>query len=277
MAKTATKAKADAEHGDDLRKNGTQCIHRSMGILRLLAGAPADGMKLIDIAAALELPHPTAHRILKALEEEGIVSRVRSTRRYIIGAEAAWLGLPAVQRFPIASISAPTLDRLSDSVGDSVFLAVRSLYDSVYVDRRFGSYPIQATRLSLGARRPLGVTVASRAMMGFMGTAKTQDILARNRSLYSIYRLDEETVIEDAARARKQGWLFAGSLTNRERAVLSAPILDLVGAPIAAISVIGSLNRLRSTRIERIAPMLKAAVREISENLLSSNAQQFVA
>ena len=254
----------------EARKSGTQCIHRSMGVLRLLAGSSPDGVKLTEIAAALELSHPTAHRILKALEEEGVVDRVRGTRRYTIGSEAAWLGLPAAQRFPIASVAAPMLDKLCDSVEDSVFLAVRSRNDSVYVDRRIGSYPIQSTRLSLGARRPLGVSVAGRAILGFLQPDKRSSILAENEPLFGRYHLSRNRVEEDIETTRKNGYLLAGSMINRERRVLSAPILDMVGNPVAAVSIIASVNRLPNDRIARIAPLLKSTVREISQSLAES-------
>lgn len=270
MKDLAGAVERDKPNDSNAKKSGTQCIHRSMGILRLLAGSPPDGVKLTDIAAALDLSHPTAHRILKALEEEGVVDRVRGTRRYTIGSEAAWLGLPAAQRFPIASVAAPALDRLSELVGDSVFLAVRSRNDSVYVDRRIGTYPIQATRLSLGARRPLGVSVASRAIMGFMSKSKLVPILDENEPFYARFRLSRSQVEEDILKARQYGYLTAGSLVNRERRVLSAPILDMVGSPVAAVSIIASTHRLPQDRIDRIGPILKATVREISQSLAES-------
>lgn len=270
----ASEQVATARPERETKKSGTQCIHRSMGVLRLLAGSPPDGVKLVDIAAAMDLSHPTAHRILKALEEEGVVDRVRGTRRYTIGSEAVWLGLPAAARFPIATAAAPTLDQLSKAVGDSVFLAVRSRNDSVYVDRRFGSYPIQATRLSLGARRPLGVSVAGRAIMSFLSSAKVEAILDENETHYAHYRLNRETVVEDVRKGRETGYLLAGSLTNGERRVLSAPVLDLVGSPVAAVSIIASTHRLPRERIERLAPILKSAVREISDCLAQSGRQR---
>ncbi|NVO25565.1 IclR family transcriptional regulator [Donghicola mangrovi] len=256
------------------RKSGTQCIHRSLGVLRLLAGSPPEGVKLTDIANALDLSHPTAHRILKALEEEGVVDRVRGSRRYTIGSEAIWLGLPAAQRFPIASIAGPALDRLCETVGDSIFLAVRSRNDSVYVDRRIGSYPIQATRLSLGARRPLGVSVAGRAMMGFLSKAKVDAILDENEGAYSKFKLSRDKVAEDLGLARERGYLLSGSLVNRERRVLSAPVLDIVGSPVAAVSIIASVHRLPAERIDRVVPQLKAAVREIGDSLIQNGRKQ---
>jgi IclR helix-turn-helix domain len=133
--------------------DGTQSIHRALHVLRLLAGSAASGMRLVDIANGARLHHSTTHRILRALEHEGIVERLTNSRRYTIGSEVVWLGLGASSRFPIATAAARALDRLSEQVGDAVFLSVHSGNDSICADRRIGSYPIQVLSIAIGSRR----------------------------------------------------------------------------------------------------------------------------
>jgi len=249
-------------------ETGTQSIQRSLGVLRLLAGSSRQGLKLVDIAAALDLSHPTAHRILHALEMEGVVERVQGTRRYTIGAEAAWLGLAAAERFPITAVAAPVLDALSASIRDSVFLAVPSVNDSVYADRRFGTYPVQVTTLAVGARRPLGVSVAGRAMMAYMAERKIETLLSDNGPRFAPYNVTSETILGSIQTARRQGYLCADSITARDRRAIAVPVLNMAGAPLAAISVIAPQSRLPEGRLPQIVPMLRAAAQEISRNLV---------
>ncbi|QYZ69574.1 IclR family transcriptional regulator [Neotabrizicola shimadae] len=244
--------------------SGTQCIHRSFAVVRMLASGASEGEKLVDIAARLNLSHPTAHRILKALESEGIVERARGSRRYQIGAEAAWLGLAAYSRFPITRLATPTLDRLVEAIGDSVFLAVPSHNDSVYADRRFGAYPVQARRVAIGARRPLGVSVAGRAMLGFMKDERVEAVLRDNADRYGDWRCSEQQILSGAEEVRKQGFLCSDSLVNAERRVLAVPVRDVVGQPVAALSIIAARPRLGGERMSRLVPLLRDAAREIS-------------
>lgn len=248
-------------------ESGTQCIHRSIGVLRLLASGPRDGLKLIDIASTLELSHPTAHRILKALEEEGMVERVLGSRRYTVGVEAAWLGLSAQDRFPITAVAAPVLDSLSGSIKDSVFLAVPSNNDSVYADRRAGSYPVQVTTLAVGARRPLGISVAGRAMMAFMSQGRLEAVLDRNSERYEAYRMTAETVNASVREARQAGYLWADSVTAKDRRAISVPVFNMAGNPVAALSVIAPIHRLPEGRMPSLVPALKSAARDISQSL----------
>lgn len=249
-------------------ESGTQCIHRSLGVMRLLASSARDGLKLVDIAAALELSHPTAHRILKALEEEGVVERVQGSRRYTVGAEAAWLGLAATERFPITAVAAPVLDQLSASIRDSVFLAVPSHNDSVYADRRVGTFPIRVTTLSVGARRPLGVSVAGRAMMAYMPQRKIDAVLSQNSTRYEPYRMTPERVQDSLEDVRRQGFLCADSVTAEDRRAISVPVLNMAGNPVAAISVIAPISRLPEARWGQLVPSLRAAAKEISRDLV---------
>lgn len=249
-------------------ESGTQCIHRSLGVLRLLASSARDGLKLVDIASALDLSHPTAHRILKALEEEGVVERVLGSRRYTVGAEAAWLGLAATERFPITAVAAPVLDQLSAAIRDSVFLAVPSHNDSVYADRRVGTHPVKVTTLSVGARRPLGVSVAGRAMMAYMPDRKIDAVLTENSSRYQPYRMTPELVQKSFEDARRQGFLCADSVTARDRRAISVPVLNMAGNPVAAISVIAPISRLPEGRLPQIVPSLRAAAQEIARSLV---------
>lgn len=255
------------EAGTARRDGGTQCIHRSMGVMRLLSSSSADGVKLVEIADALQLSRPTAHRILKALEEEGMVERVPGSRRYTVGAEVPWLGLPAVNRFPIMSVCGPVLDRLAESVTDSILLTVRSRDDTIYADRRLGCSPMQATRLSAGTRRPLGVSVAGRAILGWLSDQKRQEVVTENAVRFSRFGCTPEEVLEAARTARQNGYLSAPSLVARHKQVLAVPILDVVGAPVAALSVIAARARMHPARVAQLVPMLRAASQEMSDAL----------
>jgi len=246
---------------------GTQCIRRSFGIMRMLAGGDWEGEKLVDIAGALNLSHPTAHRILKALEQEGIVERANGSQRYRLGAEAAWLGVAPFNRCPITRISAPALEELARMTGDSVFLSVPSHNDAVYVERRFGSFPIQSRRIRLGARRPMGVSLGGRAMMAWLVEDRVRTILQGNAERYGAWNCSEDMVLEGIGRVRSQGFVSGESLVNPDRRVVAVPVRDLVGRSVAAISLIAPLPRLGPDRVERLLPAMRKAARDISDAL----------
>ncbi len=263
---------------DDLREEGgsgsarseatgTQCIRRSFAIMRMLASGDQDGEKLVDIAGALKLSHPTAHRILKALEQEGMVERARGSHRYRLGAEAIWLGVAPFNRCPITRYASRVLDGLVRGIGDSVFLSVPSHTDAVYADRRLGNYPVQAKRVAIGARRPLGVSVGGRVMLACMGEERMDAILRENAERFRQWNCPGEFVVNGIAKARASGFLVADSVTADDRRALAVPVRDMAGNPIGAISIIASRGRLGAERVGRLVPLLQSAAREVSDTL----------
>src|SRR3989304_4526478 len=77
-------------------------------------------------------------------------------RRAGMGQRAFELGLAAAPRFNLPDMFRPSLHRIAEKTGDTVFLTARSGNDSVCIDRKEGSFPIKTFTLEVGARRPLG-------------------------------------------------------------------------------------------------------------------------
>jgi len=51
----------------------------------LVAAQAPNGIRLVDLALQMGLERPTAHRLLKALMQEGMLVQQAGTRRYSLG------------------------------------------------------------------------------------------------------------------------------------------------------------------------------------------------
>ena len=60
-------------------------VHRTVALLRCLATAAGSGLRLKDLADAVALPRPTAHRMLASLMAEGMVERDADGKVYRLG------------------------------------------------------------------------------------------------------------------------------------------------------------------------------------------------
>jgi len=239
--------------------DGAQSIHRAIDMIRLLSAAPARGMKLVEIADCCGLSHPTAYRILRALESEGVVERAEDSRRYVIGTEVAWLGLKAAQRFPIAALAAPALDQAAIDVGDTLLLSVRSGDFSVCVERRAGRYPVPVTVAAVGARLPLDTTPAGRTMLAFLSPRGPRPKLAAPI---------QDGPGSEIALTRSLGYLVSDGLTVRDTKSVTVPIFDAGGHAIAALSAIATKTRLKDDRIEGVVAALNICSRATSDALV---------
>jgi DNA-binding IclR family transcriptional regulator len=100
--------------------SGVGVIDKGVLILRALVREPLD---LVALQEATDLPRATAHRLVVALEDHGLVRR-DPQGRFCLGFELIRLGRAAEDEFPLADLARPALTVLRDATGESVQLYV---------------------------------------------------------------------------------------------------------------------------------------------------------
>lgn len=248
------------------RTEGAQSVRRAVAILRILARGQERGVRLTDIVDESGLNRPTVHRLLRVLVEEGAVEQDAESRRYMVGQEVSLLGL-ARTRFPIRSVAEPYLRHLADELGDTIFLSIRSGFDSICIDRKTGGFPIKVLSLEVGARRPLGVGVSGVAMLACLTADEATQIVRSNEQRLAAHDLTGARLLERVKAARLKGYAFADAgLVKGTRAVAVA-LRDADGAPLAAISAAAIANRLPPARLPEVVAAMREQERLISRRL----------
>jgi DNA-binding IclR family transcriptional regulator len=235
---------------------GSQTLRRAVAVLRALAGAQERGARLADVAEQCDLTRPTAHRLLQVLTEEGLAARLPASTRYVIGPEAALLGIARPSALPMRSVAEPVLRRITEATGDAVSLTVRSGPDSLCVDRRAGTYPIQVMSVVVGARLPLGVGVGGQAILAFLPEEVIDEVLRKNAARLARRRLTVTQLRERLGQVRRQGYAFTEAGTVPGTHVLAVPVFDADRQPIAALSISAMAARLPAGRAKQLVPLL---------------------
>ena len=144
---------------------GTQSIERVVALLRALTPQNKRGASAAELAGMVSIERTTAHRILKCLAEEGMLSFDQQSRRYRLGPLVSEMGAAASEVLDLPALCRPTLMRIADDVGDTVFLMVRRGDEATCADRISGHYPIKTFVVDVGTRRPLGIGAGSMAIL----------------------------------------------------------------------------------------------------------------
>ena len=198
--------------------------------------------------------------------------RAADTGRYFLGPLSFELGLAAAPRFNLPHICSPWLHRIAQKTGDTVFLMVRSGYDSVCMDRHEGAFPIKTNTMDVGARRPLGMGAGSLAMLMPLPDEAVNEVLSANaRRLATQYGLSIASVLKAINRSRRLGYginqfqrqMSGGSnqlQTTMGITTLSMPITNRFGHPFAAISVGAITMRMNGTRQKEIVSVLRTEI-----------------
>jgi DNA-binding IclR family transcriptional regulator len=247
-------------------KSGTQAIQRASSLMRLLASRSRAGLRLADVVKASGLEHPTAHRILKGLVAEGLVMQDPGSRHYLLGPLVFELGLAAAPQFSLPDVCRPSLNRIAEKTGDTVFLTVRSGNDSVCIDRREGSFPIKTFTLEVGARRPLGAGAGGLALLMLLPEQAVSGIVAANSPRFAGYNnLTVPALLKALRRSRELGYALNDIHNTTGAVTLGLPVTNRYGEPFAAISIGAISSRMTGERQKELVSILRSEVRVIEK------------
>ena len=250
----------------EARARGAHSIAKAGRLVIAVAAAGPTGGRLSTLAAAVGLPHPTVHRMLKALCEVGVLYRPPRSHRYLLGEALTERRVASPPAEVLQRMVRPALIRLATTLGDNVFLSVRERYEAVCLDRMEGQFPIRFGLLDIGVRRPLGIGAASLALLASLPDDVIEDSMRVNRpALIGPHAPEKLHILIEQTRhdgyAFDDGRLFPGGCGIGM--VISAGNGETVGAiSIGAIS-----GRMQPERVRQLAGALRAEAHAIAKAL----------
>jgi DNA-binding IclR family transcriptional regulator len=236
-------------------------VERVLAVLRELSAAGPAGLALAELSERTQLPKATAHRLLNAVAIEGFVFQDLASKRYRLGSQAAALWASASEQH-VAAAAHPSLRRLAERTGDSVFASVREGLAAICVARDVGSFPIRTLTLDVGDRRPLGVGAGSLALLAACKDDEIAEVIRRNeRWLQDYHRFSAMELPALVLRTRRDGYaLNEGRIVPGMNAIAVA-VVDDAGAPLAALSIAAVKDRMGAERIPELVACLQDEAR----------------
>jgi len=252
-------------------RSGTQSIERAALLLRRLAERGHFGWRPLDLAAQCGLDRGTTHRMLACLVRERLARRRPGDHRYLPGPllYELSLALPAFAAFQAASSAA--LARIARRAGGAALLLLRSGAEFVCAARSDAN-PVKALTIDVGTRRPLATSAGGVAILLALPRDEAREVTARN--LKDVARFGEarvralETMLR---RSRREGYGVSRGDVVPGIAAIGVPIRDSGGEPFAAITVVGTTERLSPAR----AADLVVALGEEAQRLAREAARHF--
>jgi DNA-binding IclR family transcriptional regulator len=254
----------------------TGTIARAMGLVRALASTGSRGLSLTEITESSGLPHPTVHRLLKALVREGLVRQDEVTRRYALGRFAYELGVAAETQFDIREWCQPVVARLSQDLDATVYLSVRSGNEAVCVDRHDGPPASRIVRIEIGNRRPLGVGAGGLAILAALPAKECDVVLASIGKRLGRYRgVTSEEVRKSVDITRRDGYALIRNRLVMGETLTGVCFRDFRSRPIGAVSISTLTQRLGSLKVPALAARIAEAARDIESRLHGIAASPF--
>jgi DNA-binding IclR family transcriptional regulator len=239
-------------------------VRRAFALLRALADVQAEGGRVTHLAKATGQMQATTHRLLQTLLADNVVEQDARNKRYRLTMDFFSLAARAGDAMDLRALCRPGLLRLSASLGDTIFLLVRSGFDAVCLDRSEGPFPIRSFTGDIGGRVALGVGQGSMAILAMLPEAEREEVIRFNLPRVRDFGvLDEVYLRTEVERVRKQGYAARNTGLLEGMAGVGVPVLDRDGRAIAALSVGTIASRLNEERLPTVVELLQREARAI--------------
>lgn len=243
-------------------------VARSLQIMEVLAAHP-EGVALAAIADDLDLPRSACHRLLAELLRCGYVRQVREHGEYTLTTKLASLGLSYLGASGMVDIAQPVLDRLAETTGELVRLAL------VDGDRLTFVAKAQGARFGLRYDPDMGIDVrlscsaGGHAWLMTLSEERATELVAKQgfgeRKSYgpkapTTFKALMQVLEED----RQRGYSVICEMYAPGMSAMAAPVRRRNQPAIAVITVAGPAVRLTPQRMQDFGAALLAAAEELA-------------
>ncbi|HEX3776635.1 MAG TPA: IclR family transcriptional regulator [Polyangiaceae bacterium] len=226
-------------------------VDKALRVLEVLHQAKAP-LALGELARALGIPKPTAHRLLASLLGAALVEQ-QVDGRYALGIGLVRLGLGALALEPIVRAAQLELERATRELGETFFLVKARAGRLVVLSKVEGSGMLRVAP-DVGAEVPVDVTASGRLYMGF-----APELLAGNPSARAVSAARVKRAVERGYDVNDAEWI--PGLT-----VIAAPV-SLHGELQGCVTCAGPSVRLRGAGLKKAISVTRAVAGRVSKSL----------
>ncbi len=238
-------------------------IRRTLIVLDWLCRQPQNWVGVLEIAAGLGMQPSTISRLLKELQELGLVRRDPASGRYGVGLELVRLGALATAKLDIAVIARPHLAALTAASGESSYLG---LYDP---GRR------QMMRVeTVPSPNPLRYVVAmhqwvdvvrgasGKAILAFLPPGEAQEIVDD-----LVPSTEATPFLEQLAGIRARGYACTRGQRTPGAVGVGAPIFDSRGEVAGDVFITIPESRFDPASESRLGELVLTAAQQVTRDI----------
>lgn len=247
-------------------------IEKAMRVLNCFTSSQAE-LSLAQISNKLSMPKSTTLNIIKTLEFDGYLQRLKNSQNYRLGFKILELSYFLRSNLPIVQHALPLLEDLQMETGEIIYLTShingRVLYlEGIYPTRRMGNYSI------CGKTLPMHCTGCGKAMLAFLPQNEIEDIIDYwgTPAITSHTIIDQEKLYEELETIRKRGYSTDSQEESLGVKCIGMAIRNSNGYPTGAISISGTTVSMKDELLDGYAQLLSRVC-----NALIGNANQLPA
>lgn len=242
-----------------------QSVDRAVSILELVAQRGEVG--ITEVAEELGVHKSTASRLVTALAHRSLLEQQGERGKYVLSFGVVRLAAATTGRLDVARLGQPICQRLAESLGETVNVAVSDGEVGITVAQEYGTASIVSENW-VGRRTPLHASSAGKVLMAWMSENERRPLLRRR-----LARFTDETIVEAAdlrielARVLDEGYARSFEELEIGMHAVAVPVFSADGTVGSALSTTGPAYRLPRRRARLIVADLREAAAELSTKL----------
>ena len=225
-------------------------------------------LSIAEAAEAADLDRATARRCLLTLSELGYAAY--DGKFFTVTPRVLRLGTGCLATMPLPRIVQPTLDRLSEEIGQSTSVSILDESEIVYVARAAQSR-VMSIALMPGSRLPAYCTSMGRVLLAALPPEEARKVLEASPRTARTERTvtDIEALMGELETVRTQGFATINQEVEIGLRSIALPLRNIRGKTIAALNVgLAVTAEPLSDMVARYLPALKAVQSELSDMLV---------
>ena len=243
-------------------------LERTLGILELLS-QHGHGLELAAIADQLNIPRSGVHRLLADLVRCGYVRQAREQGDYVLTIKLVTMGLSYLNNTGIVDIAQPLLDRLAETSGELVRLAVVDGDRLTWVARAQGSRQGLRYDPDMGSDAHLSCSASGHAWLSAMGDDAALALVAKQglgpRSEFGPNAPTSlKALLACVKQARKQGYSLTQETYTAGLNAMGAPVALRGQAPIGVVSIAGPTVRFTEQKMRALGDELMSLAAQMA-------------
>jgi IclR family acetate operon transcriptional repressor len=249
-------------------------LERALDILETLAVHP-EGLPLAAVADELDLPRSACHRLLAELLRCGWVRQVREHGDYALTTKLAATGLNYLGASGIVDLAQPIIDRLADTTGELVRLALVDGDRLTFVAKAQGARSGLRYDPDMGIDVRLSCSAGGHAWLMTLSEERATELVAKQGfGTPKQYGPKAPTTFKALMKIldddRKRGFSMIVEQYAPGMTSMAAPVQRRSESAIGVITVAGPLLRLTPERMQGLGAALQAAAGELALSSTSS-------
>ncbi len=240
---------------------GSQTLVRGLDMLDKVVDGP---VKLAELSQRMGLTRSTTHRLANALIDRGFLTYLPRDG-YHLGPKLIQLGFLAQSQADIVQIARPRMEDLAARTEDTVHLGRLDGDLALYLDKISGRRRVEISS-RIGDRQPLTSTGLGKALL-IDASENEWDRLFSADQAQGAPKADRDVWLE-----RMRGYAQAGHAFDLEEnedliRCVAAPVRDVSGQIVAAISVSSAAQYMDDDRMTDLSAEVRETARQISTDL----------